>query len=459
MPETPTTQVWESVLSEIKQSVSAGAFKTWFGGTSIAKLTDSENQIRVEIVCPNNFCKQQLSLRYRTILSSAFFKFLKKEVVLDFVVDPKTGQEEGHVSQIELTVQPAPFVKTIFDGLNPSHTFEKFVVGPSNNLAFAAAQAVVAATGSLYNPLFIWGGVGVGKTHLMQSIGNAILTHKEGAKIIYTTCEMFTNEFIDSLRSRQTRSFRDRFRRADVLLLDDVQFLTGREATQEEFFHTFNELYQSSKQIVLTSDRHPSEIGKLEDRLVSRFLGGLTVDVGQPDFEMRAAIIYNKCAALNIEIGKDVVDFLAEHVDRNVRELEGALTHIVSISKLLDQKPTLALAQSFFSRKNNNPAKIVSPKQIVATISRFFDIKTSDLLGQSRSRKFVKPRQVAMFLLREQLGMSLTSIGEVLGGRDHTTVIHGLKAISLEASRFPQVASDLEEIRKEFLKPEFSDRK
>ncbi len=438
-------RVWEQVLSDIKTQVSPGVYKTWFSSTTLSQITTHENSAEVEVVCPNNFCRQQLSSRYQSLILGMLEEHLGLETTVKFSVS--TTQNPKVQQQVDFEPQTTTPKTPIVAPLNSSHIFETFVVGKSNNLAFAAAQAVVASPGSLYNPLFIWGGVGVGKTHLMQAIGNAISQNNPDSKTIYTTCERFTNEFIDSLRSKQNRQFRDRYRRADLLLIDDIQFLAGKESTQEEFFHTFNELYQSGRQIVLTSDRHPSEIGKIEDRLVSRFLGGLTVDVGQPDYEMRVAIIENKRSKLGIEISPEVVEYLAQNVTNNIRELEGALTQIVSMSKLLGQSPSLESARQFLGKREAESHKIVSPKEILIQTARFYNLKPSDLIGPKRDRGLVRPRQITMYLVRQYLRTPLVNVGQLLGGRDHTTIMHGVKTIEAEMKRSIEVAKEVEEIK------------
>lgn len=437
------SKLWEQVLSDIKNQVSPGVFKTWFSSTSISQITTTSDQIEIEVICPNNFCRQQLSSRYQNLILGTLDQLLELPAIVKFSVSTQNPKPQ----EFDFEPQTSTPKTLTVPQLNSNHIFESFVVGKSNNLAFAAAQAVVASPGSLYNPLFIWGGVGVGKTHLMQAIGNAIVQNNSNTKTIYTTCERFTNDFIDSLRSKQNRQFRDRYRRTDLLLIDDIQFLAGKESTQEEFFHTFNELYQSGRQIVLTSDRHPSEIGKIEDRLVSRFLGGLTVDVGQPDFEMRVAIIENKCFKLGFEISPEVVDYLAQNVDNNIRELEGALTQIVSTSKLLGQSPSLESARQFLGKREISSHKVVSPKEILNQTAKFYNLKPSDLVGPKRNRGLVRPRQITMYLVREYLKTPLVVVGQLLGGRDHTTIMHGVKTIEAEIKKSNEVAKEVEEIK------------
>ena len=317
------------------------------------------------------------------------------------------------------------------DGLNPNHTFENFVVGSSNNLAFLAFNQVGGNLGSVYNPLFVYGPTGVGKTHLLQACGNAVLLEIVDAKVLYVSAEKFTNDYIESLRDRTMAAFRQKYRGVDLLLVDDVQFLAGKESTQDEFFYTFNELYLSGRQIVLAADRHPRELGRLKERLVSRFLGGMAVDVARPDLELRTAILKAKCRERKLNLNDEIIDYIARQCSNEVRELEGVLVQVLSLIRI-SGKISLLQIKTAIERGRKNVVIKPAPGKIIEAVSRHFKIASGDICGLRRKARLVRARQVLMYLLRQELGLPLGVIGDLIGGRDHSTVLYGIERVSKE---------------------------
>lgn len=353
---------------------------------------------------------------------------------------------EGYIEQVQVVAEAAPALNKY--GLNPKYTFDRFIVGKSTELAHAACKAVAASLGQTYNPLFLYGGVGLGKTHLIQAIGNEVAAKNRSAKILFTSCERFTNEFVQAIRSGQIESFKQSYRELDLLLVDDVQFLANKEQTQEEFFHTFNALHQANKQIVLTSDRPPKAISAIENRLVSRFEWGMIADVGKPDLETRTAILQARAHERGFPIGHEVLAFIAETVPNNVRELEGALIKLFAYYQLNKVLPSIELARSLLTAiaQESNRSNI-TPKKVVQMVSSYFDISLDELVGNSRRKELVVPRQIAMFLLREECLSSFPSIGHELGGRDHTTAMHACTKIKKGVDKDSRLRSDVEQIR------------
>lgn len=437
--EVDSKKLWSEILKDIKSDLSPANFRTWFSATKLENNHDNE-KIMFKVVVLNNFVREQIQARYLDQIKDRISQKYDEE---EFDLTVEVGKVEI------LNIEDEPKINDVFkeqtstseikvgwssvNNLNPNFTFDKFVVGNSNNLAFAAAQAVAQSPGSVYNPFFIYGGVGVGKTHLMQAVANGILERDSSVRVIYTTCEKFTNEFIESISSKNSKNFREKFRRNDILMIDDIQFLSGKESTQEEFFHTFNELYGGGKQIIMTSDRHPSSLGKIEDRLVSRFLGGLTVDIGNPDFEMRVAIINQKIKAKNLDLTPEIVDIIASKVDKNTRELEGVLTGIISLASLRGQAIGVDIVKKFFGiQSETRRTKPITPRRVISVVGNKTKVSTGDILGKNRQKELVTARQIVMYLLREEYKFSLVSIGDSLGGRDHTTVMHGVEKIKTD---------------------------
>ncbi len=438
---------WSEVLENIRSQVSAGNFHTWFARAISQQLKDGGLLIRV----PSTIVKENISIKYRTILDTAIEAVYGKGVSLDFKVDPsldsKTTADTDEEEDFFIPSISAPAAAAF--GLNIKYTLKNFVVGLSNNLAYAAAQAVVQNPGISYNPLFIYGGTGVGKTHLMQGIGNALLEKNSRLKIIYCSSEKFMNDFVQGIQTKRTGDFRARYRSCDLLLIDDIQFISGRDAMQEEFFHTFNELQTKNTQVVLTSDRPPNEIQKLEPRLASRFQGGLMVDIQLPDFDTRVAILKARCAEQGEEISEEILTLIAENMPTNARELEGKFLQIVQSAKLLGQTLTTDIVRNYLGKNSPLPAQNQKPdhKKVLSEVNQYFNIKMADITGPRRKKELVLPRQLAMYLMYEECKLPYEKIGELLGGRDHTTIMHGVEKIGEAVSRDREVQRMLIEIK------------
>lgn len=408
-------RIWHKFLQLIKPLVGADNFKAYFIKTTLK----SYHEDKIVLSAPSAFIKESLVQKYKTIIENTFEKLLDKKVTVDVLVKEAEIQTEA---KDEDFFQPT---ETTTSFLNPKFTLDNFVVGPTNNVAFAAAQAVAQNPGTSYNPLFIYGGTGVGKTHLMLGIGNSISKKHPSYKINFCSSEKFTNDYVHALQTKQFSTFRSRYRSVNILLIDDIQFFSGREGTQEEFFHTFNELSSINSQIVITSDRPPYEIAKLEDRLKSRFQGGLMVDIQLPDFDTRVAILRNKCAEQGSYLSDSCLNLISASVETNARDLEGKLTQILQSLKTTNLAPTEENIRMLLGKKQTEEIKNLTPKQIIAKICQYFAVKQPNLTGPKRTKELVLPRHLTMYILSEDLNMTVEKIGEILGGRDHTTVMHG----------------------------------
>lgn len=421
-------KVWSEVLGTFKNQISASTYKTWFSGSHFveSKIVGEKNLIIVGV--KNNFLKEQIESRYLGEISQILnSKSGENTEVIFIVANGQARETDALTSPLFSGVAQEVFAGNHkLDGLNSANTFENFVVANSNNLAFLAATQAAANIGRVYNPLLIYGSVGVGKTHLMQAIGNDVLGRYSNIKVLYATSEKFTNDYIESLRNRTQSAFRQKYRGVDLIMVDDVQFLAGKESTQDEFFHTFNELNIAGKQIVLVSDRHPRELGKLNERLVSRFLGGMTVDIGTPDLEMRIAILKTKCKARNVNLSDEVINYIADSCRGSVREIEGVLISTLAQMKILGEKFNIDdLKKTLDSTKVALKQKPTTNKVFEAT-TRHFRVDLQQIKGTSRKANIVLARQVIMYFLRKELGVGLETIGTLLGGKDHSTVIHGV---------------------------------
>jgi len=451
--------LWQAVLGEIELSVSRGNFVTWFKKTYLMQHTDEA----VVIGVPNVFIKQQLERKYNDLILAT----LKKNGVEPMRIDYKISQVTQTV-MAEPEIEPVAQAATIAppavthpslqlrttnalthnyrQGLNERYTFENFVVGSGNELAFAACQAIAAQPGTKYNPLYLYGGVGIGKTHLIQAVGNAMLSRKQGARVVYASTEQFVQEFVDALRFRKTTDFAKHYRGADVLIVDDMQFIAGKEKIQEEFFHTFNALHQANKQIIISSDKPPSDIPTLEERLRSRFAWGMTIDMQNPDFETRCAIIQTKATAHEIHLPADVVEYLANLVQTNIRELEGALNQLLAFCEMRGLTPDITTATGLLGTAKTRPRHL-SAKQIIERTARHFQISVDDIVGPKRDKDIVVPRQVAMYMLRSELHLSFPKIARELGRKDHTTAIHSVEKIEKESHFDTSIRDAIKEIR------------
>lgn len=408
-------KLWHKFLQNIKSEITPANFKTYFLKTLLQSSAEDKITLRV----PSAFIVETLDRDYKKLIENTFERLLGKKTVVEFVVKEfeNTPQDQDE------DFFQAPQVQQ--SSLNPRYTLENFVVGPSNNVAYAAAEAVVQNPGTSYNPLFIYGGTGVGKTHLMLGIGNAILKKRPLSKVNYCSSEKFTNDYVTALQTKQFGTFRSRYRSTDILLIDDIQFFSGREGTQEEFFHTFNELSSKNSQIVITSDRPPHEIAKIEDRLKSRFQGGLMVDMQIPDFDTRVAILKNKCFEQHASLPEDCLNLIAASVESNARELEGKLIQVLQSLKTKTQEPTLENVRALLGKKSEDTIATLSPSQVMLKVCEYFNIKQTDLIGPKRFKELVLPRHLVMHILSEHLNLTVEKIGDILGGRDHTTVMHG----------------------------------
>jgi chromosomal replication initiator protein len=424
-------QLWQAVLGNLEISLSKANFTTWFKNTAIMERT--EDTIMVSV--PNSFTKEWLQNKYHAEILKALrsidpeIRDAKYQVVTNGATPAKNNTEQP---KTQATVA-APGSRVINNpgnsGLNPKYTFDNFIIGKNNELAHSACAAVAKKPGQTYNPLFIYGGVGLGKTHLMQAVGHELLKINPGAKVLYVTSEKFTNEFIQSISMGTVEQFKNLYRTADLLMIDDIQFLAGKEQTQEEFFHTFNDLHQNNKQVILSSDRLPKDIPAIEERLVSRFEWGMIADIQAPDYETRLAILRSKAAEKHYDVDDDVLSYIAQNIQTNIRELEGALNRLMVYCQLNNTRPTIDQVKTVLVGVASAKKRVVSIRKLMEVVADFYNITVDDLLRQSRRKEYVKPRQIAMFLMREELENSFPSIGEHFGGRDHTTVMHAVDKI------------------------------
>jgi chromosomal replication initiator protein len=456
--------LWQAVLGEIELTVSHGNFITWFKGTSLMKHSDEAIVIGVT----NIFIKQQLEKKYGKVITETLAKngLVSKQIEYKIVSShadktrsvkpaetsgpPTTNAAQSQISaagkQSAQNALGGGLAHSYRQGLNERYTLDNFVVGGSNDLAFAACQAVAAQPGTKYNPLFLYGGVGIGKTHLLQAIGNILAARNPSAKVLYISMEQFVQEFVDALRFRKTPAFAKHYRTADALIVDDVQFIAGKEKMQEEFFHTFNALHQANKQIIISADKPPKDIPTLEDRLRSRFAGGMSIDMQTPDFETRCAIVQAKAQAHGSELDNEVVEYLATNIQTNIRELEGALNQLLAYCEMRGLEPTLAIASGLLNVSKTRP-KHLSAKQIIERTARHFQIPFEDIVGPKRDKDIVVPRQIAMYILRNELKLSFPKIARELGRKDHTTAIHSVDKIDREAKIDASMRMAISEIR------------
>ena len=438
-------QVWTKILETAKETFGEQSFETWFRPIRVHGL--SEETLTLEV--PNKFFQTWIKEHYLELINQALRTALGKEsVAVEFVVaqtEPAPRQEEKPKSKRWFFRKATTAQTASPRELNPNYIFENFVVGPSNRFAHAASLAVAQSPARSYNPLFIYGGVGLGKTHLMQAIGSYTLQHNAQAKVTYISSENFTNQLIGAIQHRTTTNFRERYRNMDILLIDDIHFIAGKEATQEEFFHTFNALYDAHKQIVLSSDRPPKDIPTLEERLVSRFEWGLITDIQAPDLETRIAILKKKIEQNQAEVPDEVVFFIADKIKLNIRELEGALIRVVAYSSLTNERISLDLAHSVLKDMLLEEKK-VSVDDIQKKVATYFDLRILDLKAKKRNRAVVYPRQIAMYLARNFTDLSLPDIGEYFGGRDHTTVLYAYEKIQEELKKDPKLQDLLDKL-------------
>jgi chromosomal replication initiator protein len=431
---------------------------TWFKNTELASV--SENTVVIAV--PNIFIKQQLERKYGDLLTEVMKKNGIEDPQIIYKIASTSSNRKTDDEPVLITNAPSPanskstsdspapsrsgLAHSYRQGINDRYTFENFVVGSGNELAFAACQSIATNPGTKYNPLFLYGGVGIGKTHLIQAVGNSILATNPRAKVLYISSEQFVQELVDAIRFKKTADFASHYRTTDVLIVDDVQFIAGKEKMQEEFFHTFNALHQANKQIILTSDRPPRDIGALEDRLRSRFTWGMSIDMQIPDFETRCAIVQTKAQNQETELPNDVVEYLATNIQTNIRELEGALNQLLAFCEMRALEPNIGIATSLLGISKTRP-KHLSAKQIIERTARHFQIPVEDIVGPKRDKDIVVPRQIAMYMLRSELHLSFPKIARELGRKDHTTAIHSVEKIEKESRIDTSIRDAINEIK------------
>jgi chromosomal replication initiator protein len=419
--------LWETAQDEIKNRVGNTSYETWFSSVQASEKDAST----LVVETPDDFFKSWIIEHYQSLLEDILKRLAGAPVILEFSVNTNIVSRQTHprLPEFDKGFQESSPSKST---LNSRFTFDNFVIGPANRFACAAGMAVAESPAKAYNPLFVYGQVGLGKTHLIQAITHKLSELHPKLKCCYMTSERFTNELIDAIRHRSTAQFRSKYREIDVLLIDDIQFIAGKESTQEEFFHTFNNLHDNHKQIIVTSDRLPKEIANLEERLSSRFAWGLITDIHPPDFETRVAILKKKVEREPVVVPDDVIHFIAEQIHTNIRELEGALIRVVAYS-LLDEGPvTLDMAKTILKDMVKESSKTISGDMVQKTVAEFFKVSLSDLRANKRQKNIVLPRQVAMYLSRELAHMSFPEIGNAFGGKDHTTALYSYKKIEKE---------------------------
>lgn len=444
--------LWQSVLGEIELSVSHAAFTTWFKNTELISSNDDVFTIAV----PNIFAKRQFEVKFNQQIKDVLAKngVSPKKITYTVkttskaVVSREVTQTQSRVEELVSKPSGATLSKVAApkNGLNPRYTFSNFIVGSSNDLAYTACQAVAAQPGTKYNPLFLYGGVGLGKTHLMQAVGNEIAKNQPDARILYINTETFTKDYIESMRFKK-KGFSDKYRNIDVLIVDDMQFIAGKEKTQEEFFHTFNELHQNNKQVIISSDKPPKSIPTLTERLRSRFEWGMAIDIQMPDFETRCAIIATKASLSGVELSKDTVEYLANTIKTNIRELEGALNQLLAYAEMRGVTPDISIAEGLIGNIRVSRPQHLLPRQIIEKTARHFQIDSKEICSAKRDKHIVVPRQIAMYLLRSELHLSFPKIAVELGRKDHTTAIHSVEKIEKAMKLDFMIREQVAEIR------------
>jgi chromosomal replication initiator protein len=435
------SSIWQRTLELLKDEVTEISYNTWI--KTIKPISMNSNLI--ELGVPADFNRGILESRYSTLIQQAIKKASNREFEISFIVPSSQNGSYESMKARKKEYDDSSLVSV----LNPKYTFDTFVIGSGNQLAHAASLAVAESPAQAYNPLFIYGGVGIGKTHLMHAIGHYILEHNKGTRVLYVSSEKFTNELINAIKDDKNEAFRAKYRNIDILLIDDIQFIAGKERTQEEFFHTFNALYESNKQIIISSDKPPRDIATLEDRLRSRFEWGLQADIQPPDLETRIAILKKKAQLENIDISDDVYAFIADNIASNIRELEGALIRVIAYSSLVKTEVDLDLAKEALKDiLAANKTKVINSEIIMEVVARHFNLKPEDFKSKKRNREIAFPRQIAMYLCRELTDMSLPQIGSEFGGRDHTTVMHAYSKISESVDSNYEVRRTVEELKR-----------
>ena len=441
------SQMWQTALIEIESAVSQANFSTWFKETRIVKELDGVVYLGV----PNSFTQEWLYKKFHNSILLILRQTNDQVRALEYIIDKENNskKEEGKRKMVSAPTISMPlhdFYINKEDNLNPRYTFESFVVGPFNELAHAASQTIVKAPGQTYNPLFIYGDPGRGKTHLIQAVGNKIKKDLPEKKVFYLTSERFCTEFFAALQENKANQFKEKYRRYDVVIMDDVQFFSGKEKFQEELFHFFNTFKDTGRQLVFSSDRHPNVIPGLEERLRSRFGTGMVVDLQELDQESRMAIVRAKCASQNITMSPEIVEIVSSSIEDNIREIEGVVNIIACQTQLKNRELNVNEIKNIL-KNNTRPKKMVSVKDVVRVVSDFYNIDEESIYNKTRRKEVVRPRQMIMYLLREDFGISFPSIGEKLGGRDHTTVIHSYEKVREEIKKNSLLAQEVSQLR------------
>lgn len=443
--------LWQAVLGEIELSVSRAAYAAWFKKTTLLNLSDDNS---VVIGVPNIFAKQQLESRFDTQIK----EILKKNgTSIDSVTYSIATSKTARKAEEKDVIKTAPLRSfsqaTSYNKnsvtqtkLNPKYNLDSFVVGSSNDLAYTVAQAIIEKPGQRYNPMFVYGGVGLGKTHLIQAIGNEMVKQNPKTKVLYINTETFVSEFIHYLRTKKG-NFSDRYRSVDVLIVDDIQFMAGKETTEEEFFHTFNILHQANKQIIISSDKPPKKIPTITDRLRSRLEWGMSIDIQMPDFETRCVILQTKAAQSNTELNRETIEFLAKNIKTNIRELEGALNQLLAFCEMRGVEPDIQTAQGLLGNIRQSRPRHLTAKQIITKVAQHFQLDVSEICSARRDKNIIVPRQIAMYLLRSELHASFPKIAEELGRKDHTTAMHSVEKITKAIKLDYSVRENVSEIR------------
>lgn len=441
-------KLWDSVLVEMELNLSKPNFNTWFKDTAIIKQDEGAIYLGV----PNTFVQDWLSSKFHNVILKSLRNLSGNIQSLHYVISKEElKQKQQEPSKTTTVNKELPIADTFInkeDGLNPRYTFETFIVGPFNEFAYAASQAIIKKPGIVYNPLFIYGGTGHGKTHLIQAVGN-YLKNTTNKKVFYTTSEKFSQELINAIQLNKPNFFKEKYRKYDVLIMDDIQFFSGKMKIQEELFHLFNHLYDNNKQIIFSSDKHPSLIQDLEDRLKSRFSAGMVVDIPSPDNESRMAIIRSKLSQSPYPLSNEVIEYLAFSVTGNIREIEGVINSISCQSQLKDRELSLNEVKNFV-KNSARPKKMVSTKEVVKTVAEFYNIEEQLIYDKTRKKEVIKPRQIIMYILREDFNISYPAIGEKLGGRDHTTVMHSCEKIKNDLKGDDMLIQEVNQLRSIF---------
>ncbi len=450
--ETSNKRVWSGVLEAMKLSLSEGSFNTYLKPTDMTEVVPVGDRLLVTIVCPSMFIKNTVEQRYRGQISAEISRLVNKECELVFKIEGKKQEVVAEKEALPLFVAKNKSSETVKrSNLREDYTFENYAVSGSNQMAFAAAQAVARQPGTTYNPLFIYGGVGVGKTHLMQAIGHAVL-EKFDSKVLFCSGEEFTNDLVEAIRFKNTDKVRSKYRKVKLLMIDDVQFIAGKPSVQEEFFHTFNDIQREGGQVVMTSDKPPTDIIKLEERLRSRFGAGLIVDIGPADFELRTAILLIKAKQRQIELPMDAAQSIATNID-GVRELQGFLMKIVTEAEIRKAPISKELVESVLKIANTSKetSRIITPSEVFSIVGGFYGVGAQQLKGERRTKSIVWPRQVLMYFLRHELRLPLEEVGRLLGGRDHTTIMHGSDKVKTAIEINQSTRAELAEIKRKIV--------